>query len=57
MDDVSVYQAGARNLGEIKTGIEGQINPRLNTWGNIGVQMGDKGYHDAAAMLGLKYNF
>lgn len=57
MDDVSVYQAGARNLGEIKTGIEGQINPRLNTWGNIGVQMGDKGYHDAAAMLGLKYHF
>lgn len=57
MDDVSVYQAGARNLGEIKTGVEGQINPRLNTWGNIGVQVGDKGYHDAAAMVGLKYHF
>ena len=57
MDDVSVYQAGARNLGEIKTGVEGQINSRLNTWGNIGVQMGDKGYHDATAMVGLKYHF
>lgn len=57
MDDVSVYQAGARNLSEIKTGVEGQINPRLNTWGNIGVQMGGKGYHEAAAMIGLKYHF
>lgn len=57
MDGVSIRQAGARNLGEIKTGVEGQLNPKLNLWGNVGVQMGDKGYNDAAAMVGVKYSF
>ncbi|WP_110915614.1 autotransporter outer membrane beta-barrel domain-containing protein [Enterobacter roggenkampii] len=57
MDGVSIRQAGARNLGEIKTGVEGQLNPKLNLWGNVGVQMGDKGYNDAAAMLGVKFSF
>nr|WP_154325352.1 autotransporter outer membrane beta-barrel domain-containing protein [Pantoea sp. 201603H] len=57
MDGVSIRQKGARNLGEIKTGVEGQINPGLNVWGNIGVQAGDKGYNDTSAMIGLKYNF
>lgn len=57
MDDVSVYQAGTRNIGEVKTGIEGQLSPRLSLWGNVGVQIGDKGYSDTAAMLGGKYSF
>lgn len=57
MDDVRISQAGARNLGEVKVGVEGQINAQLNLWGNIGTQMGDKGYNDSAAMIGMKYNF
>lgn len=57
MDGVSVYQSGARNIGEIKTGVEGQLNKRLNLWGNVGVQIGDKGYSDASAMIGAKYSF
>ena len=57
MDDVSVSQEGARNLGEIKLGVEGQITPDLNLWGNVGVQMGDNGYNNSAATLGLKYHF
>ncbi|MBS1203480.1 MAG: autotransporter outer rane beta-barrel protein [Proteobacteria bacterium] len=57
MDDVNIYQTGARNMGEIKTGVEGLINPRLNIWGNVGVQIGNKGYHDAIAMAGFKYHF
>ncbi|EHN6806663.1 autotransporter outer membrane beta-barrel domain-containing protein [Salmonella enterica] len=57
MDGVSIRQEGARNLGEIKTGVEGQINPQLNVWGNVGVQVGDKGYNDTSAMIGIKYNF
>ncbi|AFJ48946.1 sensor histidine kinase/response regulator BarA [Shimwellia blattae DSM 4481 = NBRC 105725] len=50
-------QAGARNIGEVKVGVEGQINPRLNLWGNVGTQMGDEGYHDSTAMIGVKYHF
>lgn len=57
MDDVRVSQNGATNLAEVKVGLEGKINPRLNLWGNIAVQMGDAGYNDNAAMVGVKYNF
>ena len=57
MDDVRVSQNGATNLAEVKVGLEGKANPRLNLWGNIGVQMGDAGYNDNAAMIGVKYNF
>ncbi|WP_137564579.1 autotransporter outer membrane beta-barrel domain-containing protein, partial [Escherichia coli] len=48
---------GTRNIGEVKTGVEGQINPHLNLWGNVRVQVGDKGYNDTSAMLGVKYTF
>ncbi len=57
MNGVTVHQDGARNIGEVKTGVEGQINTHLNLWGNVGVQIGDKGYNDTSAMLGLKYTF
>ncbi|SCC63383.1 autotransporter outer membrane beta-barrel domain-containing protein [Kosakonia oryziphila] len=57
MNGVSISQAGARNLGEVKLGVEGQINPHLNLWGNVGVQIGDKGYNDSVAMVGFKVNF
>lgn len=57
MNDVYISQSGAENLAEVKVGLEGQINPRLNLWGNVGVQMGDAGYNDSAAMVGMKYNF
>ncbi len=33
MDGVSVTQDGARNIAEIKTGVEGQLNANLNVWG------------------------
>lgn len=57
MDDASVYQSGARNIGEIKTGVEGKLSSRLNLWGNVGIQVGDKGYNDTSAMIGVKYMF
>ncbi|HDX7961900.1 TPA: autotransporter outer membrane beta-barrel domain-containing protein, partial [Escherichia coli] len=57
MNGEPVYQDGTRNIGEVKTGVEGQINPHLNLWGNVRVQVGDKGYNDTSAMLGVKYTF
>lgn len=57
MDGVNVRQDGAKNIAEVKVGVEGQVSPRLNLWGNIGVQVGDKGYNDSAAMVGVKWNF
>lgn len=57
MNSVTVHQDGARNIGEVKAGVEGQINDRLNLWSNVGVQAGDQGFNDLSAILGLKYTF
>ncbi|HCA5739065.1 TPA: intestinal colonization autotransporter adhesin MisL [Citrobacter freundii] len=57
MDDVSNDMRGAKNIGELKVGVEGQITPRLNVWSNVAQQIGDKGYSDTRGMLGVKYNF
>ena len=57
MDDVSNQMRGARNIGELKTGVEGQITPQLSVWGNVAQQIGDKGYSDTQGMLGVKYSF
>nr|WP_228758162.1 autotransporter outer membrane beta-barrel domain-containing protein [Citrobacter freundii] len=37
--------------------MEGKLNDHLNLWGNVGVQVGDKGYSDSSAMVGMKYSF
>ncbi|WHP30418.1 autotransporter outer membrane beta-barrel domain-containing protein [Trabulsiella odontotermitis] len=57
MDGQRVSRDGARNLGEIRTGVEGKLNDRLSVWGNVGVQMGDKGYSDTQGILGVKYSW
>ena len=54
---VKVEQDGARNLGEMKHGVNGNLNPAASVWGNVGVQLGDNGYNDTAMMVGLKYKF
>ncbi|ADO48041.1 outer membrane autotransporter barrel domain protein [[Enterobacter] lignolyticus SCF1] len=57
MDGTPVRRDGARNLAEIRTGVEGKVNDRLSVWANVGVQMGDKGYSDTQGMLGVKYRW
>ncbi|EOS9671781.1 autotransporter YcgH [Escherichia coli] len=57
MNGMKVEQDGARNLGEIKLGVNGNLNPAASVWGNVGVQLGDNGYNDTAVMVGLKYKF
>lgn len=57
MNGVSSSMDGAKNIAEVKVGVEGQLNKNLNLWGNVGTQVGDKGYNDSAAMIGVKYNF
>ncbi|CNL23817.1 autotransporter outer membrane beta-barrel domain-containing protein [Yersinia alsatica] len=57
MDGMTVKQDGAANIGELKLGVEGQISKKVNVWGNVGQQVGNKGYSDTSVMLGVKYNF
>ena len=53
----NVNLVGNKNTGEIKTGVEGQINNNLMVWGNISQQIGGKGYSDTQGILGVKYNW
>ena len=57
MDGISDEIIGTRNIGELKVGVEGQLNPRLQLWGNVAQQLGDNGYSDTQGMLGMKYLF
>ncbi|WP_145534932.1 autotransporter outer membrane beta-barrel domain-containing protein [Yersinia thracica] len=57
LDGITVKQAGAANIAELKLGVEGQINKKLNLWGNVGQQLGNNGYSDSSITLGVKYNF
>lgn len=57
MDGTKISRDGVRNLGEVRTGVEGKLNDRLSVWGNVGVQMGDKGYSDTQGMVGVKYSW
>ncbi len=52
-----VNLAGTRNIGELKVGVEGQLNKNVALWGNVGQQVGDQGYSDTAAMIGIKASF
>lgn len=57
MNDVRNEAKGTRNIGELKLGVEGKINNRLQLWGNVAQQLGDSGYSDTVGMLGAKYTF
>lgn len=57
MNGISVKQDGAANIAELKLGVEGQLSKKVNVWGNVGQQVGNKGYSDTAVMFGVKYNF
>ncbi len=57
MNGQTVGREGARNLGEVRTGVEAKVNNNLSLWGNVGMKLGDKGYSDTQGMLGVKYSW
>lgn len=57
MNGVSLEQAGATNVGEMKLGVESQLTKRAALWGGVGQQIGDKGYSSTTASVGVKYSF
>lgn len=52
-----ISQQGAQNVAQLKLGVQGQLSPALNLWGGTALQVGDRGYSDASAMIGMKYAF
>jgi autotransporter family porin len=57
MDSTTVTMNGTKNIGELKTGVEGQISKNINLWGDIAQQIGDNSYSDTQVSLGVKYLF
>lgn len=57
MDGETAKQAGAANIGELKLGVEGQIDKQFDLWGNVAQQVGNSGYSDIGGMVGMRYNF
>ncbi|ROP61809.1 autotransporter family porin [Enterobacter sp. BIGb0383] len=57
MDSVAVQQGGTRNIAELKTGVDARLSRNVSAWGNVAQQVGDKGYSNTSAMLGVKYAF
>ncbi|EIC86228.1 autotransporter outer membrane beta-barrel domain-containing protein [Serratia sp. M24T3] len=57
MNGARVSQDGANKIGEVKTGVEGQLTQNLTAWGNVGQQIGNKGYTNTEAMVGVKYSW
>lgn len=56
-DNEKVREAGTTNIGEVKLGMEGKLNPNLNVWTNVGQQIGGEGYSDLSAVFGVNYQF
>ena len=57
MSEEKISQEGTQNLGEVKAGVEGQLFRHLNIWGNVGQQIGDKGFNNTEVMLGVNYSW
>ncbi|HCU0293258.1 TPA: autotransporter outer membrane beta-barrel domain-containing protein [Citrobacter sedlakii] len=57
MNGDNVDLDGTRNIGELKAGVEGLLTKNVSLWGNVAQQVGDKGYSDTSAMLGIKASF
>ncbi|ENN7017481.1 autotransporter outer membrane beta-barrel domain-containing protein [Enterobacter ludwigii] len=57
MNGAEVELAGAKNIAELKAGVEGNLSRSVNVWGSAGQHIGDKGYSDTSVTLGLKYSF
>ena len=57
MDDVAVTQSGSRNIGEVRVGVDGALGGGFGVKGTIGQQVGDKGWSETAATLGVSYRF
>lgn len=53
----TIERQGAKNLAEVKLGIDGQLNLNISLWTYVAQQIDQYGYRDTRATLGLKYSF
>ena len=56
-DETTVKQNGSDNTGEVRVGLDGQLNASLAIWGYVGQQRGSHSYTQTEGSLGLRYQF
>lgn len=57
MNETTLSQRGARNLGEVKVGLNGKLTRNLHLWANASARAGTDHYRDLTGMIGVKYSF
>ncbi|CAK7009763.1 autotransporter outer membrane beta-barrel domain-containing protein [Saezia sanguinis] len=57
MGSTEMRADGAKDVGEVRIGMEANINRNTTLWFNVGHQMGSNSYRDTTALFGLKYSF
>jgi len=57
MNGTEMQTDGAKDVGEVRIGMEANINRNTTLWFNVGHQMGSSSYRDTTALFGLKYSF
>ncbi|WP_190314932.1 autotransporter outer membrane beta-barrel domain-containing protein [Pantoea sp. M_9] len=57
MDDVTVGQAGSRNVAEVAAGVQGSITPALKVTAGVIQQTGTHSYSNTAGTLGVRWTF
>jgi autotransporter family porin len=54
---VNMRTQGEKNIGELRVGLDSQLNSDLNLWGSVGQQAGSNQYRDTSAAVGVKISF
>lgn len=57
LNGITINQAGARNVAEMKVGVDATLNQRVSLWGNVAQQVGGHHYSDTSAVAGVKISF
>jgi autotransporter family porin len=56
-DEFNIGIDGAKNIGELKFGLEGNMAKNTSVWFNMSGQWGDHSYRNASVLVGGKYSF
>ncbi|WP_413676870.1 autotransporter outer membrane beta-barrel domain-containing protein [Pantoea dispersa] len=57
MNGVTIHQAGMRNAGELKLGVDATLSANVNLWGGVAQQLSSHSYSDTSAIAGVKVSF
>ena len=54
---LTVDQAGSRNQGEGRIGVDWRVTDSLSVWGRVGASFGNDNYNEREGSIGVRYQF